>query len=109
MQTKTKQTIIEKEIEMPTPDPSDAIKVAVMNTEIKHVNETMVRIEGKFDKALENFVTTERVTSLEESIKIKNTEQDAAIKKLEDWNVWALRIVVGAVILAVLGLIFVNK
>ena len=93
----------------PTPDLSDAVKLAVVNTEIKHLSEAMVRIEGKFDTAINNFVTNEKLSDAQKRADEKHKQQDLAIKKLEDWNTWAVRIVGGAIILAVLGTVIVKN
>lgn len=109
MNEKIKTETIEREIEMPTPtQPPTTVAEAVMNTELKHVNATMARIEGKFDKAIEGFASKERVDAVERANNAKNKEQDEAIKKLEDWNTWAVRIVLAAVILAGMGLVLVK-
>jgi len=87
---------------------TDAIQVAVMNNDMKHFSDTLVRIEGKFDKAIQGFVPLERLAAHESADNMKHVEQDRAIKKLEDWNRWAMKIVLGAVIAAVLGIVIVK-
>lgn len=109
MSTKTK-TIIEKETTVQQSDTTtDAIRVAVMNTEIKHLSETMTRVESKFDKALTTFATNEQLTAAQKLADSKHEEQDTRINKLEDWNLWAQRIVGTVVILAILGTIIIKS
>lgn len=59
--SKTKQTII-KETE--NVDDSPTVKIAVMNNDIKHINETLGRMESKFDAALNNFVTVDQLAEV---------------------------------------------
>lgn len=106
--TQNKQTIIEKETTVQIDTTPDAIKVAVMDTHIKHLNDTMVRIEGKFDTAISTFVTQDKLADAQLRADEKHKEQDLAIKKLEDWNLWATRIVLGAVLLAGMGVVLVK-
>jgi len=77
---------------------SDTIKVAVMNNDIRHLNDTMSRIEGKFDTAIQSFVTHEKLSDAISASDAKHIEQDKAIKGLEDWNTWAVRILAGGAI-----------
>lgn len=49
----------------------------------------------------------ERYVSREAFLEWKRTT-DAQIKELQDWKTWALRIVIGAVMLAMLGLVLAN-
>lgn len=110
MNEKIKTETIEREIEMPSPtQPPTTIAEAVMTTELKHVNQTMTRIEGKFDDAIKLFATKERVDAIVESNNAKNKEQDAAIKKLEDWNTWFMRAVGTLLIAAVIGGVLIIK
>lgn len=108
MSQKTK-TIIKEIEEVGQPDQSEMVKVAVLNNDIKHLSEAMTRIEGKFDTAIQGFVTHEKLSDSNRAFEAKNAEQDKAIKKLEDWNTWAVRIVLGMVITAVLGLVLITK
>jgi hypothetical protein len=111
MNTKIKTETIEREIEMPNPPQTTAgsIAEAVMNTELKHVNQTMARIEGKFDKAIEGFATKESVEAIVKAGDAKNVEQDAAIKKLEDWNTWFMRTAGALLIAAIVGGVLITK
>lgn len=79
-----------------------------MNNDIKHINDTLARMETKFDNVINSFVTTDKLTDLTTSITTKNTQQDKAITLLENWNMWAVRIVLGAVLIAGVGLLIAN-
>ena len=103
MATKKQTTIRETEV---TESESPTVKIAVMNNDMKHFSETLERIEGKFDTAIMGFVTHEKISDIEKAHTEKHNTQDRAIAKLEEWNVWATRIVLGAVILAILGIVF---
>ena len=90
-------------------DQTGEVKVAVFANELKHINESMARIEGKFDDAIKNFVTEKTLHDAQKLADQKHAEQDAAIKRLEEWNVWAVRIVLGLVITAIVGLVLIPK
>lgn len=96
MSSTRKQTIT-KEIEV-SQENDPQIKIAVMNNDIKHVNETLARIEQKFDSAIQGFVTTDVLSSAIQASELKHAEQDKAIKGLEDWNTWAIRILAGSIL-----------
>lgn len=84
-------------------------KIAVLKNDMQHINQTLDRMEGKFDNAITGFVTMDKLADATAASYAKHAEQDRAIKKLEDWNAWAVRIVLGVVILAVLALIVGNQ
>jgi hypothetical protein len=112
MNTKTRTQTVEREIEMPNPEPiptAGSIAEAVMNTELKHVNQTMSRIESKFDEAIKSFATKERVDAIVETNAVKNAEQDLAIKKLEDWNTWFMRTAGALLIAAIVSGVLITK
>lgn len=50
---------------------------------------------------------TDKFVSKESFVEWK-ANLDAQIKELQDWKTWALRIVIGAVMLAMLGLVLAN-
>jgi hypothetical protein len=103
------QTVITLEKETAMPTESDAVKVAVMNNELKNLNTTMIRVEGKFDDAIKNFASNERVDALKQAADAKHKEQDQAIKKLEDWNTWFMRTAGALLIAAVIGGVLITK
>lgn len=103
------KTIIEKETTVQTDSTTDAIRVAVMNTEIKHLSESLSRIEGKFDIAISTFVTDDKLADAQRAADAKHKEQDKAIKKLEDQNTWIIRTVGTLLIAAVVGGVMLTK
>lgn len=108
MPRKSTQTMtVETEVEKPSS--TEAIKVAVITNDIKHLGEAMNRLEVKFDQAILGFVTHEKLRDVQKAADEKHKQQDKAIASLEDWNKWAVRIVLGLVISAVVGLAFSSK
>jgi len=84
-----------------------AISVAVVKNEIKHLNESMNRLEIKFDAAILGFVTHEKLKDAQKAADAKHQEQDKAIASLEDWNKWAVRVALGIVATAI-GALVIN-
>lgn len=109
MSTKTRTTVTE-EREMGATSSGDnaEVKMAVMNSDIKHMNDTLVRIEGKFDSAMTNFVTVEKLADAQKAAIAEHVEIKQSINKLENWNTWAVRIVFGAIVSIVVYLIGSN-
>lgn len=108
MSTKTKTTVTE-ELEMgAVSGENPEVKIAVMNADIKHMNDTLVRIEGKFDNAMTGFVTVDKLADAQAAATTKHVEIDRAINKLENWNTWAVRIVFGAIVSIVVYFIGAN-
>lgn len=58
---------------------SSETKIAVMNNDIKHINDTLSRMEGKFDVAITTFVTLDKLKDTQSSIQedIANVRSDA--------------------------------
>lgn len=82
---------------------------------LDQVDSGLLRVQDK----LERLATADNLTSLgvvwqhsldETERRIQNHQdaQDAAIAELKSWQTWALRIVVGAVLTGVAGLVVVN-
>lgn len=67
-----------------TTDSDTSIKVAVLNNDIKHINETLARLEGKFDIAVQSFVTTSQLVSAQAESDRIHKEQDKAIESLQE-------------------------
>ena len=88
---------------------SPGAKIAVLKNEIHHVNETVKRIETKLDNMALNYVTSAQMVAAQEQANQKHAEQDKAIKSLEDWNSWAVKIVLGAVLTAIASLVIYTK
>jgi len=96
--------------------PEVMIEQAVMRNDIKHINETLLRVEQKFDVAIKSFVTTEQLALTIANGEEKHKELDkqdqaleARIKSLEGWKDWVIRAILLIVIAAVLGTAFVIK
>ena len=88
---------------------SEVIKLAVTNNELKHLIESMSRLEAKFDKAILGFVTHEKLNDVEKAFNAKHTVHSEKIAGLEDWNKWAIRVILLLVASAIGGVIFVTK
>ena len=86
-----------------------AISVAVVKNEIKHLNESMNRLEIKFDAAILGFVTHEKLKDVQKSNDEKHKEIDKAIGGLEDWNRWFVRIVLGLFVTGLAALVINYK
>lgn len=108
MSTKTKTTVTEEREMGVISGENPEVKIAVMNADIKHMNETLVRIEGKFDSAMTGFVTFDKLADAMEASNTKHAEIDRAISKLENWNTWAVRIVFGAIVSIIVYFIGTN-
>jgi len=107
MPRKSTQTMtVETETEQ---SQSEVIKLAVTNNELKHLSESMNRLEAKFDKAILGFVTHEKLNDVEKAFDTKHRAHADRIAGLEDWNKWAIRLILALVIAAVGGVIFVTK
>lgn len=107
MSRKSTQTMtVETDNEQPQ---SEVIKLAVTNNELKHLSESMNRLEAKFDKAILGFVTHEKLNDVEKAFNAKHSVHSEKIAGLEDWNKWAIRVILLLVASAIGGVIFVTK
>ena len=106
MSRKTTQTM---SVETEGDTQTEVIKLAVTNNELKHLSESMNRLEAKFDKAILRFVTHEKLNDVERAFNAKHSVHSEKIAGLEDWNKWAIRVILALVIAAVGGVIFVTK
>mgnify|MGYP003510386695 FL=1 len=88
---------------------SEVIKLAVTNNELKHLSESMNRLEAKFDKAILGFVTHEKLNDVERAFNAKHSVHSEKIAGLEDWSKWAIRVILLLVASAIGGVIFVTK
>jgi hypothetical protein len=61
------------------PDDITPVKLAVMNNDIGHITETLVRLESKFDAAINNFVTSDQMASQIVAAAEKHKDQDLKI------------------------------
>lgn len=106
MTRKTTQTM---SVETEGDTQSEVIKLAVTNNELKHLIESMNRLEAKFDKAILGFVTHEKLNDVEKAFNAKHSVHSEKIAGLEDWNKWAIRVILLLVASAIGGVIFVTK
>lgn len=61
------------------------VKVAVLNNDIKHINETLARLEGKFDVAVQSFATSSQLMQAQtESDRIHKEHEKAIVSLQED-------------------------
>lgn len=106
MSRKTTQTM---SVETEGDTQTEVIKLAVTNNELKHLSESMNRLEAKFDKAILRFVTHEKLNDVERAFNAKHSVHSEKIAGLEDWNKWAIRVILLLVASAIGGVIFVTK
>ena len=77
-------------------------------------------LSGKIDALAHNFVTQAELAAaqresalqhaaIKDEIKTLSTSCLSRLNKLESWNTWLVRIIVGAVATAVIGLVIVSK
>lgn len=95
-----KLTTVIREEEMPTQDDeqSQDARVAVLRNDVRHLNETLNRVEAKLDTMALNYVTNAQADA-------KHVEIDKRIDSLESSQTWIYRLVVAIVITAVLGMV----
>lgn len=74
------------------------VKIAVLNNDVKHMNETLVRIESKFDNAIQGFVTFDKLADAQKSSEEKHLEIDKHLQSLDNWNTWAARLIIAGVV-----------
>jgi hypothetical protein len=77
---RTKKTIVEQTLV--TDENSPDVKIAVMNNDIKHINDTLGRLETKFDAAIQSFATTQQLLDAIATSNLKHKEYDKAFDKL---------------------------
>lgn len=106
MSRKTTQTM---SVETEGDTQTEVIKLAVTNNELKHLSESMNRLEAKFDKAILRFVTHEKLNDVERAFNAKHSVHSEKIAGLEDWNKWAIRVILLLVASAIGGVIFATK
>lgn len=107
---RTKTTVIKEEV-VPTKDDenSPGAKIAVLRNEVRHVNETLNRVELKLDNMAVNFVTSSQLAAAQTLADLKHEQYDKKIASLEGWNAWATRIVLGLVLTSVVGLVVLKN
>lgn len=85
-------TIVKEEVMSHADDEnSPGAKIAVLRNEVKHVNDTVHRIETKLDNMAANFVTAAQLAS-EKALADKTHEEfETRITSLEDDRKWIQR------------------
>lgn len=90
---------------MAQPGEPAQVEIAVLKNDIKHISDTMNRLEGKFDLALGTFVPLDKLVDAQKSSEVKHIEIDARLDKLESWITWATRGLLIAILTAALTFI----
>ena len=96
---------INKENNVAVPDDTHPVLAYRVGQLEKATSEGFVRLEAKLDNLRDGFVSHDQ---LAEAIKLGDSvhaDHERRIAKLEGWNTWLVRIVVGAVVLAVLAMV----
>lgn len=83
MPNKRKKTTIEEEINMASTEDLPQVKIAVMNNDIKHINDTMTRLEAKFDAAIQNFATNQQLIDAQTASELKHKEYEKELAELK--------------------------
>lgn len=95
---------------MPTrSDNASEVKIAVLNNDIKHINDTLARMEQKFDLALNGFVTVEKLNDAIKESDAIHQQINERLKKIEKWFDRVGWLIISAVILAILGTVLVSN
>jgi hypothetical protein len=92
----------------------------VFDYRLGKVEETVTKIDGKLDDLAHNFITestllaAQREADLQHKIlrdEIKNVRDahGSRLQPIESWMKWAGRIIIGAVLTAVIGLVVITK
>jgi hypothetical protein len=76
--------------------------IRVLTTEVRSMNDTL--ISNSLLVATKKELEAEKIIAT-----AKHAEQDERIAKLEEWNSWAVKIVLGLLIAAVIGTVTVTK
>lgn len=94
---KTQTVIKEKETIVQSEETSET-KIAVMKNDIKHITESLTRIENTLQIAINGFVTVDKLNDVIEASNKKHDGIDKEIEALKNWNTWAVRLVVGSIL-----------
>jgi hypothetical protein len=71
----------------------------------KTVNEGFITLHSKLDTLRDGFVSHEQMAEAIKQSDIVHADFERRISKLEGWNSWGAKIVLGTVFLAILGLV----
>ena len=66
------------------------------------------RVEAKLDAFGQGFVSSSQMTAAQQAADLKHAEQDKRLDNIDSQIVWVVRIIIGAVIGAVLTLVIKN-
>ena len=77
-----KTTMIREESSVDEENTTGA-KIAVIKNDLKHVNDTLNRVESKLDTMALNFITSTQFTAAEDAAKLAHKEYDSRLHKLE--------------------------
>jgi hypothetical protein len=78
----TRKTTVE-EAGLQYSDDAPSVKIAVMNNDIRHINETLGRLEGKFDVAVQSFATNQQLIDAASTSDNRHKEYDTVIASLQ--------------------------
>lgn len=95
---KTEETIVD-------PDNSPTVVAYRTGQLEKAVSEGFKAVHEKLDLLRDGFVSHEELAESVKQGELVHANHDRRIRKLEGWNSWVVKIVLLAVILAILGLI----
>lgn len=101
MPRKKQEKVVEK-------DSQDVLAYRVGELE-KSQAANFARIDLKLDSIGQGFVTVNQLNVAQQSADRKHREQDLRITRLEEWNIWAQRLVIGMVITAIVGTVIAVK
>lgn len=101
---KNKKTNIE-EVGMTQEDDDRNVKVAVLQNTVSHLNDTLNRVEAKLDTMALNYVTNAQLIVAQKQADDVHLVFKTRIDELEKSQTWVYRLVVGAVITAVMGVL----
>jgi hypothetical protein len=76
--------------------------ITEMKVDIRNLTEVIKDLKDTLNRMSDNYATKEELAAFKEAV---NTR----LNKLESWNAWAVKIVLGAVITAVLSLVIYTK
>lgn len=93
---------------MPAPDDTHPVLAYRVGQLEKATSEGFLRLENKLDTLRDGFVSHEQLAELIKGGDAAHKELGDRITKLEGWNTWLVRLVVGAVVMAGLALIVGN-
>lgn len=97
----TKQTTIQEEVSSNNGFPS----ADLINFRFDQNDKILAALDAKVDRFLTQVVTSKELADAKVESVAQHLTLSNRIDKLESWNDWAMRLVLGAVILAVLATI----